>query len=96
VARGRLRIKLKDGVLDLGSEEGAVALPGTYLQLINPSPRECRVLYIVSPPYVFLKRKGRIVYDDAVVFGGDWDDLPRPRPLAELRRARKKALAALR
>jgi hypothetical protein len=97
VVRGRLRIKTKSYVLNLDAEDGAVARPGTYLQLINPSARECRVLYIVTPPYVFLKRRGRIIYDDAVVFGDDWDDLPpRPRPLSELRRARKKALAALR
>lgn len=96
VASGRLRIKLKDAVLNLGPEDGAVARPGTFLQLINPGARQCRVLYIVTPPYVFLKRKGRVVYDDAAVFGYDWDRLPPAPPLRNVRRARRKALAALR
>lgn len=96
VVSGRLRIQLKDHVLKLGPENGAVALPGTYLQLINPGARQCRVLYIVSPPYVFLKRKRKVVYDDAMVFGYEWDRLPRPARLQDVRRARRKALAALR
>lgn len=58
-------------MLDRGAEEGAVAPRGTYLRLLNPGGRPCRVLYIVTPPYVFLRRRGTIVHDDAVVFGYD-------------------------
>ncbi|MGH8631900.1 MAG: hypothetical protein ACREU7_14210 [Burkholderiales bacterium] len=35
----------------------------------------CRVLYIVSPPYVFLETDGKLVYDDAIVLGNDWETL---------------------
>jgi hypothetical protein len=33
------------------------------------------VLYIVSPSYLFDKQGDQIIYDDAVVFDEDWQEL---------------------
>lgn len=63
--------------IELHAEDGAVALPGTFFQLINPGGEVCRVLYIVSPPYVFLETDGKLVYDDAIVLDTDWETLAR-------------------
>ena len=40
--------------LQLSPGEAGVTERGSYLQLINDSSAECRVLYIVTPAYVFL------------------------------------------
>jgi hypothetical protein len=108
VISGRLALKLKDSeseapyVLELGAEDGAVARPGTFLQLINNADALCRVLYIVSPAYVFLQTNGKMVYDDAIVFDPDWEGLAREkwRPamvpdLDRVRAAREEAIRKL-
>lgn len=109
VVRGRLNLKMKDPdqadayVLELGAEHAAVALPGTFFQLINPADELCRVLYIVSPPYVYLQDSGTgAVYDDALVFDIDWDALAgqawRPPAIpncASMRAARTAAIEEL-
>jgi hypothetical protein len=65
VVTGRLSLTLKDRrsnkpyTLRLRAEDGALVLPGTFLQLINESRKPSRVLYIVSPAYVFLKARGK-------------------------------------
>ena len=109
VVGGRLNLKMKDPggadayVLDLGAEQAAVALPGTFFQLINTTDELCRVLYIVSPPYVYMQDSGASpVYDDAIVFDIDWDDLAaqawRPNAVpdyASMRAARTAAIEQL-
>jgi hypothetical protein len=83
VLRGALDIHLKDPespapyVLNLVAEQAAIACPGTFFQLINGTDAPCRVLYIVSPPYVFEidRPDGPPRYDDAVVFDEDWQAL---------------------
>jgi hypothetical protein len=109
VVSGRLSLKLKDPqsntpyTLRLRGEHGAVVRPGTFLQLINMEGAPCRVLYIVSPAYVFLKLRNKLVYDDAIVFDAGWDELARLRwrpaavpKLAAMRTARERALRKLR
>ncbi|HSA89480.1 MAG TPA: hypothetical protein VLF42_06215 [Burkholderiales bacterium] len=109
VMSGRLSLRLKDKqsrtpyTLRLRAGEGALALPGTFLQLLNGSRTSCRVLYIASPAYVFLKVKRKILYDDAIVVDAGWDELARLRwraatasTLAALRAARVRALRRLR
>jgi hypothetical protein len=108
VASGRLSLRLKDPrattpyTLRLRAEDGAVALPGTFLQLRNETRTPCRLLYIASPAYLFLKVRGRIIYDDAVVLDATWDELARLRwrpatvpTLAVMRAARVQALRGL-
>jgi hypothetical protein len=109
VAAGRLQLKMKDSVqpapfvLELAAEDGAVALPGSFFQLINPSDAPCRVLYIVSPPYVFERMAdGRPGYDDAVVLDAGWDALaagayrlPETADAERMRAERARAIARI-
>jgi hypothetical protein len=109
VVRGRLSLRLKDRhsnkpyTLRLRAEDGAVVRPGTFLQLVNESRTRCRVLYIVTPPYVFLEAQGKILYDDAIVLDANWDELARLRwraaaipKVGAMRAARERALRKLR
>lgn len=95
VISGRLNLKMKDReqpaayLVELGPEDGAVALPGTFFQLINRQTEVCRVLYVVSPPYVFLQSAdGKVHFDDAIVLDADWETLAdqqwRPPSLQDL------------
>jgi mannose-6-phosphate isomerase-like protein (cupin superfamily) len=85
VVDGDLRLKMKDTgtpepyCLELRTEDGALALPGTFFQLINPGRETCRLIYVVTPPYVFLETQGKLVYDDAIVVDCDWDTLAAQR-----------------
>ena len=104
VVHGDLRVKMKDPSasapyrLDLRAEDGAVAAPGTFFQLINPGTDTTRVMYVVSPPYVFLQTPEKLVYDDAIVLDGNWETLasrrwrcPGARP-DRVRAKRRKAI----
>jgi hypothetical protein len=108
VVSGRLSLRLKDRqssapyTLRLRAEDGAVALPGTFLQILNEAAAPCRVLYVASPAYVFLKMRRKILYDDAIVLDAGWDELMRLRwrpaaipKLAAMRTARARALRKL-
>jgi mannose-6-phosphate isomerase-like protein (cupin superfamily) len=81
VLRGELEAWMKDGdqttpySLRLEAEQAILTRPGTFLQLRNHTPVACRVLYMVSPSYVFLMEEGRVVYDDSVVLEEDWGEL---------------------
>jgi hypothetical protein len=81
VLRGELDIHIKEPdspgryTLHLAAEQAAVKRPGTFFQLINPIDNLCRVLYIVSPPYVYDELDNQILYDDAIAFDGDWQAL---------------------
>lgn len=61
--------------LQLAAEQASIQRPGTFFQLINPADVPCRVLYIVSPPYVFDQHESEICYDDSLVFDEDWQAL---------------------
>lgn len=81
VVHGDLRLRMKDTsaaepyCLELRAEDGALAQPGTFFQLINPGSETCRLIYVVTPPYVFLETQGKLVYDDAIVVDCDWETL---------------------
>jgi mannose-6-phosphate isomerase-like protein (cupin superfamily) len=89
--------------LRLETEQAILTRPGTFLQFRNHTPAPCRVLYIVSPGYVFLMEEGSVAYDDSVVLEEDWEELRRvnwaPEKLRtcditlEARRAAEKRLA---
>ena len=82
VVSGALQIKMKDPenpdpyIVTLEAQQAALTKPQTFLQHINATDLLCRVLYIVSPAYVFLmEANGTVVYDEAVVVDRDWEEL---------------------
>jgi mannose-6-phosphate isomerase-like protein (cupin superfamily) len=82
VLSGGLTVKMKDGkadkpyAIDLAKEQSAVTRPGTFFQLINSGDEECRVLYIVSPAFIFeCDERGNVIYNDAIVLDEDWIEL---------------------
>jgi len=81
VVRGELEIVIKDAksrdpyAFRLAEQQAVITKPSTFFQLINPADVMCRVLYIVSPPYVFDRQDSQILYDDTVVFDEDWQAL---------------------
>lgn len=109
VLQGELEAWMKDPdqpapySLRLEAEQAILTRPGTFLQLRNHAPAPCRVLYVVSPAYVFLMEGGRVAYDDSVVLEEDWEELKKvdwvPKKLQtsgitfEARRAAGKHLA---
>lgn len=84
--------------LRLTRHQAALTPAGALLQLINDSSRRCRLLYIVSPSYVFEWRDGRVIYDDAVMLDESWGALARRgwRLTAPLPTRRARTLAAAR
>ncbi len=104
VLEGQLKIRMKepDGAapytVTARQHQAVLTKPFVFMQLINDTQEECRVLYLVSPPYLFSKDKsGEIEYDDAISFDEDWSDLeeagwrpaslPSPQQAAERRAA---------
>jgi len=85
VLQGELEAWMKDAEqlapysLRLEAEQAILTRPGTFLQFRNNTRAPCRVLYIVSPAYVFLMEEGRIVYDDSIVLEEDWKELDKVR-----------------
>jgi len=81
VLQGKLEVWMKDAdqlepySLRLEAECAIITRPGTFLQFRNPTGLSCRVLYIVSPTYLFVMEEGRVVYDDSVVLEEDWEEL---------------------
>jgi mannose-6-phosphate isomerase-like protein (cupin superfamily) len=110
VVSGNLTVKMKEPgpgqpyTLELSPEQAVVTRPGTLFQLINVHDRPCRVLYIVSPSYLFeLDDDGRVAYDDAIVLEQTWDDLaltgwelPPLASLEVIRDERERSLERLR
>jgi mannose-6-phosphate isomerase-like protein (cupin superfamily) len=110
VLEGQLEVWMKDPdgtgpySLSVTAEHAILTRPGTFLQFRNHTPAPCRVLYVVSPGYIFLVEAGRVVYDDSVVLEEDWEELKRvnwaPEKLRtsrltfEARRAAEKRLAS--
>lgn len=106
VRRGVLTVRMKapddnePHALTVNPDEAVVTEPGTFLQLINDSDRDCEVLYTVSPAYVFEYSDGRVIYDDSVVLDETWDQLAAVRwraartlPTPEQRRQAESRLA---
>jgi hypothetical protein len=62
-------------VLEICRNESIIAYKNEFLQLINETNENCKVLYIVSPAYVCEIENGDTVYDDAIVIDKSWNDL---------------------
>ncbi len=84
--------------LRLEEEQAVMTRAGTFFQMRNDTDSPCRVLYIVSPAYLFVIEDGRVLYDDSVVFDEDWKDIERAGwkpeklpPLDSFRAARRAA-----
>jgi hypothetical protein len=109
VLHGALRVVMKDTAqespysLDLVAEQGTIARPGTLLQYVNQGGAECRVLYIVSPAFVYeVDANGSVLYNDALVLDDDWKELAaagwaalQPHNLDDIRAARCTAVKRL-
>lgn len=84
VLEGELEVRMKEPAraapysVKLTRHQAVLTKPFVFLQFINRSDRMCRVLYLVSPPYLFsLDDAGNIEYDDSITFDEDWMDLER-------------------
>lgn len=105
VISGELKVMMKDISRDepytlcLGSEQSVMTEAGTFFQLINDGDENCRVLYVVTPSFIFeCDDAGRILYNDAIVLEKDWDLLAKIRwtpaelkDLSKIRRDRENA-----
>lgn len=98
VVSGKLNVIMKDPSvdkpysLDLKAEDSVFTEAGTYFQLINNSKETCRVLYIVSPAFLFdINKNGTILYNDAIVLDENWDALPEIKNVAETKIERNSA-----
>ncbi len=84
VLSGALTITMKDRTtaapyhLELTANQSVWTQPGTFFQLSNPHRQPCRVLYIVTPAFLFeVDAHGNVAYNDAIVLEQDWDTLAR-------------------
>ena len=82
VLEGTIEICMKDATspqpytLSLNPYEAVLTKPGTFFQLINAQQCPCKVLYIVSPAYVYeLDDDMNVRYDDAISLDETWEDL---------------------
>lgn len=108
VLEGRLQVVMRDPqagpyAVRVGRHEAVLTLPGTFFQLVNPYLDPCKVLYIVSPAYLFeAAADGSVVYDDAIVLEASWEQLaawqwqpPELASLAEWQERRRQCAARL-
>lgn len=109
ILSGKLTVKMKDPkvkepyALDLSQEQSVVTKPGTFFQLINSNSKECRVLYIVSPAFIFeCGDKGEVLYNDALVIDENWNELsknnwkiPQMEDVAAARKKREQSVQRL-
>jgi hypothetical protein len=107
---GELILRMKDDrasapyTLELSPERAVVTQPGTFFQLVNQTSQACRVLYFVTPAFIFeVDAAGEVIYNDALVVQHDWDDLaemdwllPELGDWETLRSAREEAVARVR
>lgn len=82
VLEGTLEVVMKDPHtthpyrLRVPAQHGVMTEPHTFFQLHNPSNATCKVLYVVTPVFVFeTDDSGNVIYNDAVVFDQDWPQL---------------------
>lgn len=79
VLSGKLEIIMKDteslvpNSLLLEANQAVFIKPGTFFQFRNKGSEPCRVLYIVSPAYLFeLDENGTVIYDDSFIISESW------------------------
>ncbi|MGE5429897.1 MAG: cupin domain-containing protein [Syntrophomonadaceae bacterium] len=81
VLEGTVSVCMKDSEtsekykLELRKNEAVLTQKGTFFQLVNESEEICRLMYIVSPEFLFETAKGKVVYNDAIVLEEDWEEL---------------------
>jgi len=56
-------------------DQAFITMKNEFLQLINENDIDVKVLYIVSPSYVFEEIDGKIIYDDSIIVDYEWNDL---------------------
>jgi mannose-6-phosphate isomerase-like protein (cupin superfamily) len=109
VLSGTLEVVIKGSersepvTLTVTANQAVLMKPGSLFQLRNAGDQACRVLYIVSPAYLFeMDASGGILYDDAFIVLEGWDELtkqdwkPRGLPsLEELKTAREESYARM-
>jgi hypothetical protein len=86
VLSGSLEVIIKEAqddlpkVLHAEANEAVLTKPGSLFQLRNVGEESCRVLYIVSPAYLFeMDETGSVVYDDAFIVKESWEQLKQQR-----------------
>lgn len=82
VLSGKLQAVVKEpgdsfpSIFDLEADQSVLIMPGTFFQLRNAGESPCRLLYIVSPAYLFeIDREGKVVYDDSIPVNLTWEEL---------------------
>ncbi|MCE5295341.1 MAG: hypothetical protein LLF94_12120, partial [Chlamydiales bacterium] len=82
VLSGTLEVVIKEpGTLapvihKLHAEQAVLTKPGSLFQLRNIGPEPCKLLYIVSPAYLFeLDSAHNVVYDDSIIVKETWQEL---------------------
>ncbi|MBS0653284.1 MAG: hypothetical protein JSR39_07125 [Verrucomicrobia bacterium] len=109
VLSGSLEVIIKEAkddlpkVLHAEANEAVLTKAGSLFQLRNRGEGSCRVLYIVSPAYLFeMDEAGSVVYDDAFIVKESWEQLKQQRwkpfqlpSLESLRTAREESYLRL-
>jgi mannose-6-phosphate isomerase-like protein (cupin superfamily) len=106
VHRGTLTVHMKGPAdeerltITVQPREAVLTEPGVFFQLVNEGDEPCDVLYITSPAYLFEVRGGKVIYDDTVILGQDWESLrstgwrpPHPLPSEDQRATAERRLA---
>lgn len=104
IVSGKLTIKMKDSIsdapytLELAKNQMALTEAGTFFQMSNKSNEECSVIYVNVPGFVFeMGSDGSVLYNDAIVFDQNWEELPKTDwNVEQLKEEREKSLMRLR
>ncbi|NML39689.1 cupin domain-containing protein [Chitinophaga sp. G-6-1-13] len=109
VVSGTLTVGMKDAAsndmyyIEVKERETVLTQPGTFFQLINNSDKQCQVLYIVAPAFIFeVNEQGEVLYNDQIVLDLSWDQLrqqhwqiPELQDIAKITAAREASLQRL-
>lgn len=81
VISGTLTVGMKDKrstemyYIEVAPMQTVLTEPGTFFQLLNNGDQICKVLYMVSPAFIFEVVGGNILYNDQIVLDFGWDEL---------------------
>lgn len=109
VLSGTLEVMIKNTdhaemvTLQVEANQAVLMKPGSLFQFRNKGDTPCRVLYIVSPAYLFeMDELGSVFYDDAYVLMEDWEQLKlqvwKPQgmaPIESIQKARQESYERL-
>jgi len=86
VIQGEITIRMKDPAeekpyqLKLKPEQAVLTRPKTFFQLVNETRKNVRVIYIVSPDYLYeVDDNKKTIYDDAISLDLTWPQLAKTR-----------------